>query len=384
MMLPRPQPQFYGQPQQGGPLAQAQPQQVVDTAQAPGAPNPLLEALRARAMADSQKGASASMQARDPWSAAAQGISGGLEGWANARALDAENKSQDQSRSALLEALSSPDPMQALSLSKDPRAQDAYVQQRIAQLGQKPAEKWKDEDVNSDGVPDYSVNSVTGERKAVSGPDLTFEQRQKIAKAGAANTTINMGGEREFEKETGKIQATMFGDMLKDGYEASADVATIDELGANLAKTPGGVAGGIQSFALSFGVPLGSNPTEAQAAKAIISRLIPRQRPPGSGSSSNLDVNMFADALPKLINTPDGNALILETMKGLAQRRIDAGKIASSAMNGEITRQHATEALTNLPDPLKAFRAKMNGIKLPTTSRKQGTFNPQTGQVDYH
>ena len=94
MMLPMPKPQqqFYGPGQ--GQLAQAMPQPVMDTAQAPGATNPILEALKARQMADAMKGSSQNINATDPWTAVGKALSGGLEGFTQSRALEAEEISE--------------------------------------------------------------------------------------------------------------------------------------------------------------------------------------------------------------------------------------------------------------------------------------------------
>jgi hypothetical protein len=49
---------------------------------------------------------------------------------------------------------------------------------------------------------------------------------------------------------------------------------------------------------------------ELEAFKALVSFLVPRMRPVGSGSTSNFEVEMFEDAVPALENTTEGNQLI--------------------------------------------------------------------------
>jgi hypothetical protein len=212
----------------------------------------------------------------------------------------------------------------------------------------------------------------------------TFEQDLELRRAGASTTNINMAGEREFEKKTGAAQADMFAELSKDGMAAKADMASIDELAANLAKTPGGFTGGLQQFALSWGVPLGEGATEAQAANAIISKLVPSQRPPGSGPMSDRDVLLFKDSLPKLLNTREGNALIVQTMKAMAEYRIKTANIATAAMTGEITRAEASQLLSNLENPMAEFkRARAAGAKtMPGAPSSKGVPQPKTPQ-DY-
>lgn len=213
----------------------------------------------------------------------------------------------------------------------------------------------------------------------------TFAQEMQLRQAGATSVTVNNAGEKEFEKKVGGAQADMFAEIAKDGIAAKSDLASIGELSANLAKTPGGLAGGLQQFALSWGVPLGEGATEAQAANAIISKLVPSQRPPGSGPMSDRDVLLFKDSLPKLVNTREGNALIVKTMQAMAEYRIKQSNIASAAMTGEISRAEATQALNNLPDPLAAFKAsrKTGGGDMPGEMVGGGKLSKPRTPQDY-
>jgi hypothetical protein len=248
-------------------------------------------------------------------------------------------------------------------------------------------------------VPDFSQREriITQSKQAreyllAKGNARTYEQDLALKQAGATNVTVNNAGEREFEKKVGGAQADMFAEIAKDGIAAKSDLASIGELSANLAKTPGGVVGGLQQFALSWGVQLGQGATEAQAANAIISKLVPSQRPPGSGPMSDRDVLMFKDSLPKLVNTREGNALIVSTMKAMAEYRIQQANIASAAMAGELGRAEATQLLNNLPNPLEAFKkSRSSGGKpgpgqIERSKDKRGrpiVKNPDTGIWEY-
>jgi len=213
------------------------------------------------------------------------------------------------------------------------------------------------------------------------GSFVDFQQANK--RAGAPSTTINMAGEREFEKKTGGAQADMFAKMVEEGTNSRADIGSITELGERLSKTPGGVVGGLQDMALSFGVALGPGADDAAAAKAIIARLVPSQRQPGSGQMSDRDVLLFRDSLPKLVNRPGGNKLIIDTMKAMAEFKIRQAEIASAAMTGQMTRAQATQALMSLPDPMQAFRAQQSGIGGDTVG-KSNLAKPRTAQDFYN
>lgn len=74
------------------------------------------------------------------------------------------------------------------------------------------------------------------------------------------------------------------------------------------------------------------------------------------GAASDRDVEMFKSSLPKLSNTPEGNAIILDTMDALAAYREEQGKIATQVVTGQMNRADGMKALQALPDPLARFK----------------------------
>jgi hypothetical protein len=203
-----------------------------------------------------------------------------------------------------------------------------------------------------------------------------------LKRAGAASTTVNVGGERAFEKGVGEYQAKAFGEMATEGVQAKADLAQIDELEGRLSQLPGGIMGGLQVLGNSIGVPIGKGASDAQAANAIISKLVPQQRPPGGGPMSDRDIDLFKDSLPKMINTPEGNAMIISTMRAMAQYKMDLARISQGAMVGQLNRQQAQEAIMNLPDPMAQFKARGAGTTVKPGERKTLKFNPATGTAE--
>lgn len=211
----------------------------------------------------------------------------------------------------------------------------------------------------------------------------TFTDFQtSLKRAGAANTTVNVGGEKAFEKGVGEYHAKVFGDLATEGIQAKADLSQIGELEERMAQVPGGIVGGLQSLASGFGINLGKGASDAIAAKAIIAKLVPQQRPPGGGPMSDKDIDLFKDSLPKLINTPEGNALIISTMKAMAQYKMDLARVSQAAMSGQIDRKQAQEAIMNLPDPMAQFKARQSGTTVKPGPRKTLKWNPATGTVE--
>lgn len=185
----------------------------------------------------------------------------------------------------------------------------------------------------------------------------------KISQIGGGGTTVNIDQKSEgaFEKKLAENQATMFSGMAQDGLNARSDLAIIGELGS-LLQGQGGTLTGVSGWLASKGIGDGTQ-GDLQAANALINKLIPTQRPVGSGSMSDRDVEMFRASLPSLWNTPGGNATILQTMQGLAQYRAAQGDIAARVMNGDLRRDEAIQRLRDLPNPLAGFERKKNPDK---------------------
>ena len=224
---------------------------------------------------------------------------------------------------------------------------------------------------------------------------LTPEQQIALRRAGASNVTVNNAGERAFEKGVGEFQAKMFGEAAQTGLDAKGQLASIGVLRENMAKLPGGLASGLQGLASDWGLKIGPNAGAVEVASSIIANLVPAQRQPGSGQMSDRDVLLFKDSLPKLMNTPEGNAIILDTMEAMARFKQAQGNIASAAMTGEIGRAEATQMINNLPDPMASFRAYaksgriQGGNSVGTVKRakaKDGRdifLNPKTNEWEF-
>lgn len=167
--------------------------------------------------------------------------------------------------------------------------------------------------------------------------------------------------QQEAAKRLGQKTGDILAGLYDEGVQASDDLASIGRLRDLLAKSPDGLAGGLTALAGKVGISLDKSAGPAQAADALVNYLVPRQRVPGSGASSDRDVQMFRAALPSIWNAPGGNALILDTLQGLAEAKRARGEIASRVMAGTMTAPEAMAAITKLPDPFAKFKAATNG-----------------------
>lgn len=196
----------------------------------------------------------------------------------------------------------------------------------------------------------------------------------------------------KFVEAAATSQVARYDDVVKQGSNQQAAIGTVrtlrtlsDKIGApGVGNT---VARTLGPAMRNFGVEVG-NLSDMEAFNAIISRLVPTQRPPGSGTMSDKDVDLFKQSLPQLSATAAGRKLILDQMEAIAQYDIRRSQIASRALNGEIPRQTAEKMLRNLPDPMELFR-QATAANAPTGNGSGASgggggpryVNPQTGEV---
>jgi hypothetical protein len=180
----------------------------------------------------------------------------------------------------------------------------------------------------------------------------------------ASGTSINLGGEGKFEDQLGKGQANFYMKMAEEGVNSTATLGQINVIQALLNNTETGAAAAWGSFAQQkFGLP--TSTSAAEALNAQINQLVPAQRPPGSGTMSDADLALFKASLPQLINSPEGNQIIVATMRGMAEHKRKLGDIANAVMLGDLDRRVALKQMQELPDPMAGALAFIE--QLPTS-----------------
>ena len=205
---------------------------------------------------------------------------------------------------------------------------------------------------------DSRTSGIKEYQQAVSeGFKGTFlDYKTAISKAGATNVTVGGEGTEAFEKEFGKLDAQALADVAVAGASASRSIAQIDRLEGLLGNVPTGMAANLKQIAGNFGIPT-EGLDDIQAAAAIINSLVPAQRPPGSGPMSDADLELFKRSLPRIINSPGGNQIIINTMRGIAQYDAMGSDIVQRFRAGEISKVDAFKELNNRPDPFANFTA---------------------------
>lgn len=182
---------------------------------------------------------------------------------------------------------------------------------------------------------------------------------EEAMSGGGQVINVNAGGEpsgvdvteRAFREKYGANIATQVGTLSDNGLQANRNLNILGQLEAELANAPGGVEAGIKLFAGGLGIP-SEGINELQAADAIISSLIPKQREEGSGSSSDKDVEAFKKSLPSLLQTPEGRLKIIRNLRALNDYAKKEAAIANKLTSGEFSIPQYQAALAALGSPL--------------------------------
>ena len=176
---------------------------------------------------------------------------------------------------------------------------------------------------------------------------MTHEQA--LAEAMKTGGGITIEGDKGVD-EFAKMDAKNLSEVFQAGATAQSSLAKIERLADLLGRTPTGGAANVKVIAGDFGIET-EGLDDLQAARALINQLVPAQRPAGSGPMSDADLELFKQSLPRIINTPRGNEVILETMRGIAQYDAMGAKIVQDYRAGRIDKNTAFQMLLDRPDP---------------------------------
>jgi hypothetical protein len=191
----------------------------------------------------------------------------------------------------------------------------------------------------------------------------SFEDWRATAPRSGTEVTIENRSESAFSAETGKLLAQESAAVAEQGDAANRSLVQINQLD-ELMQGQGGITSAFTAMAGDLGITF-EGTGEVQAARAIISQLVPQQRPPGSGPMSDADLELFKQSLPRLINTPEGNQQIIQTMRRIAEYDVQRGQIARRLQLGQISREEAFAEYAGLANPLAGFSAGGQAPSLP-------------------
>jgi hypothetical protein len=249
---------------------------------------------------------------------------------------------------------------------------------------------WNRDDINKQVDRDHQIAMPTPDIKeyklyvdqatAAGQPVDDFRTwQQSMKKAGAQTTNVNMPtAEKEEEKERGKGLGSRLNKIAEDGDVAVMDMTVIQRmntLGNNV--DPGSRTAFFEELRQRTGIQLDPKADDVQAFKAIVNYMKPRMKVPGSGTSSDKDMESFEQALMNMRATPGGNEIIAQTLGGMAQLRIQRGEIAQLWQMGEISAKEASDRMKALPDPFDTFRQwQKQNPNAPQTDKEGWVIGP--------
>jgi hypothetical protein len=166
---------------------------------------------------------------------------------------------------------------------------------------------------------------------------------------------FNIGGSNKFSDTVAGEMATQQTGLVAEGRNARSNNMLLGQLSDHLKRAPQGGVGAMVQFAGNIGIPLGDGVGDAQAAEAIINKMVPAQRPPGSGPMSDRDLEMYKQSLPRLINQPGGNEIIIRTGMAINEYAIEQARIAEQVVLGKISLEEGLAQQAAVPNPLAGF-----------------------------
>ena len=230
---------------------------------------------------------------------------------------------------------------------------------------------------------------ITGDAAKALGLDPTKSYQQNLSTGQydpiGGGTTFDLGQKTESTWE-GK-QAEAFGKQVTaaddEGRSAQTRLADVGQLELLLKE---GVPTGTKAQLLTYlkdnwGVSLGDASDKVSAFNSLIDRIAPTMRPTGSGPMSDSDVRMFKNGLPSLTTSPEGNALIIAGMKGVAEYNIAVGNLAREVSGMPLAEARAAwkKGLADLAksmDPLKHVREYLAKSKDTAPAPDDGSGGP--------
>ncbi|MGB3830892.1 MAG: hypothetical protein WA975_03400 [Mesorhizobium sp.] len=245
--------------------------------------------------------------------------------------------------------------------AKSPRAPLSAVGQTKLYLDAIDTQIKREEDRQKAGQAPDSVRALQMRAELAGLQPGTKEYNDFMVAGGRGPlVSVNTGNNNsKFVEKSDEAAAARLNDIVVAGQTAPqtmADMQQLIDLGAQIGTGKDAqIKAFLGPYAQAIGIDI-DNLGEMQAYEAITSRLAPQMRAAGSGSSSDRDVSMFLQSLPNLRNTQGGNEIIANTMKAVAQNKINAADIASKAQRGEISWQDADKQIRELPNPYELFK----------------------------
>lgn len=234
-----------------------------------------------------------------------------------------------------------------------------------------------------EGKPTNFTDLVTPQDRDAAGVPKGYEgsvQRGpdgQLHYPGKPSTSINLDqkGESAFATTANKGIAERFLAISTEGDSARSEGALLGQLRGLGDLIGTGPQAAARSWLADKGIKLGDNIGAVEAYGSLVDKLVPAQRVPGSGTTSDFDAKGFKASLPRLLNTPEGNALIIGTLEAVNDWKVQRAAIAERGLTGELKPGEVMKQLTMLPNPNTAFRSGLSELQ---KTGKLGAESPKT------
>jgi len=189
----------------------------------------------------------------------------------------------------------------------------------------------------------------------------SFDQFMRDKKDGVSiYTGDNMGGLNEdYLKQGNTLLAKRHMLMVENGDNARRNNQALQQIEALNPETPDGFGAGVKAFAGQYGIQLGENVDNVQAMQAVINRLVPAQRPAGSGPMSDADLDLFKRSLPQLMQSTGGRQLVVDLIKDINAYDIQRADIAERMLYGDIDQKAGRDLLKQLDERTTSLRERI-------------------------
>ena len=164
-----------------------------------------------------------------------------------------------------------------------------------------------------------------------------FDERVAAqAQSGVSVTNVIGGASETLAKVLSTNIANQLTDAVDAGVAGSRRLATLGTLNNLLIGSGTGVSAKTKQVLGTFGIAT-EGIGKIQAAEALISSLIPTAKTPGSGPMTDADAVMFKNTFPSLLNSAEGNALILQTLEDVSNYEVAAAIISGKVIDWAMT-----------------------------------------------
>jgi hypothetical protein len=196
-----------------------------------------------------------------------------------------------------------------------------------------------------------------------------------VKQEGASGVTVNNSVDARGDTVRGRADTDTLKEIQSGANQARSIISLLDRAEQAVRNTPEGMGAqltpvlGQAAKAFGFDVP---GTSEAEVLRGITTTLSTLQRVPGSGATTDFEMRLYMNAVPRLGTTRAGNLELIAMGRALAERKI---------AEANIWRRHAGEAdLQDRLDALGPVFSQAQRAQLDATPAGGGYDAPQPGQ----